>query len=74
MYKNLIVKDVNMMFKKGLDPEILRRFDQIIIEYHNGPEPIATMLREAGFKIRINQMRSGDVPIGKQGYIFALKN
>ncbi len=61
------------VFKKDLDPKILRRFDQTIVEYHNGPEPIITILRDAGFETRIIPIRSGCVPISKQGYIFALQ-
>ncbi len=60
------------VFKKELDPEILRRFDQIIIEYHKGPEPIATILRKAGFEIKTSPIKSSNVSINKQGYIIAL--
>ena len=53
------------------EPETLKAFKQIIIEYHNGPEPIATRLKNLGYNVTIKPIRSLDIPISIQGYIIA---
>jgi FkbM family methyltransferase len=50
---------------KNIDTRTLRKFNQIVIEFHNGSDPIANVLREAGFRIKIMPIRSSDVPVEK---------
>jgi FkbM family methyltransferase len=54
-----------------VEPEVLKRFRHIVVEYHNGPEPLLTMFRQLGYKIAIKPIRSHNLPIEKQGYIVA---
>jgi len=54
--------------------EILKLFNQIVIEYHNGYWRLKRVLEEAGFKTIIKPMRSSNVPIKKHGYIVALRD
>lgn len=37
------------------DDETLRRFDQIVIEYHYGPERLVRRLESAGFKVKFTE-------------------
>ena len=55
----------------SVEPETLRAFEQIIIEYHNGPEPIATRLKNLGYNTTIKPIKSTKATINKQGYIIA---
>jgi len=59
---------------RSIRPETIRRFKELVIEYHNGPEPIITILKDSGFNITIKSIRSGNVPINKQGYVVAAVN
>jgi len=52
-------------------PEVLRIFDQIVIEYHNGYAELKRVLENAGFKTAIKPIRSVVQPIEVQGYIIA---
>ncbi len=54
---------------RNTDENTLEAFNQVIIEYHNGPEPIIKRLEEAGFKTELKPIRSAIVPIEKQGYV-----
>ena len=56
---------------RSMKPETIRRFRELIIEYHNGPEPMASMLENHGYEVTIKPIRSADIPINKQGYILA---
>lgn len=56
---------------ESVDINTLRVFKQIVIEYHNGAEPITKVLRNAGYNIEMKPMRSTSISIAKQGYIVA---
>jgi len=53
------------------DPEDLKVFKEIIIEYHNGYRELKKLLENLGFDIEIKPIRSSPQPIEKQGYIVA---
>ena len=53
------------------DPEDLKTFKEIIIEYHNGYRELKKLLESLGFDTKIKPMRSVSQPIEKQGYIVA---
>ncbi|GAB6944287.1 FkbM family methyltransferase [Vulcanisaeta sp. JCM 14467] len=53
------------------EPETLRAFGQIIIEYHKGSEPIVTRLKNLGYSIAMKPIKSSNVSMNIQGYIIA---
>jgi FkbM family methyltransferase len=53
------------------DPEDLKTFKEIIIEYHNGYRELKKLLESLGFDTKIKPMKSISQPIEKQGYIVA---
>lgn len=55
----------------NMQPSDLAKFDQIIIEYHNGYIELRKILELAGFETTLKPIRSIKVPIEKQGYIVA---
>ena len=55
----------------SVEPETLRAFGQIIIEYHKGPEPITTILKNLGYNIAMKPIRSTNTAIDTKGYIVA---
>jgi len=56
------------------DPEDLKTFKEIIIEYHNGYRELKKLLESLGFNVKIKPVRSVSQPIEKQGYIVAKRN
>jgi hypothetical protein len=46
-------------------------FSQVIIEYHNGYREIKRHLEAAGFSTEVKPIRSGAIPIERQGYVVA---
>jgi len=60
------------------DNETLRRFDEIMIEYHHGYKNLVEKLRSAGFKVRYTRPQyfyrpDTENPIWLTGYIYATK-
>jgi len=60
------------------DNETLRRFDEIVIEYHHGYKNLVEKLRSAGFRVRYSKPRWSykpytENPIWLTGYIYATK-
>jgi FkbM family methyltransferase len=53
------------------NPEDLKAFDEIIIEYHNGYAELKKFLEDLSFNVRIKPIKSSPQPIEKQGYIVA---
>jgi len=53
------------------NPEDLKIFEQLIVEYHDGYMELRKVLEDAGFEIMIKQMKSIPQPREKQGYIVA---
>ncbi|MEZ0346220.1 MAG: FkbM family methyltransferase [Infirmifilum sp.] len=51
------------------DPEVLKVFRQVVIEYHRGYGKLVEILERAGFKTTIKPVKSVKVPVEKQGYI-----
>jgi hypothetical protein len=49
--------------------DVLRTFDQMLIEYHKGYRPIAKILERAGFKISVKPIKQ--TMYGSIGYILA---
>ena len=54
-----------------IDANTLKAFKQIVIEYHNGAEPIASLLKDVGYNVVVKPIKSTSVPLEKQGYIVA---
>ncbi|WP_054854452.1 hypothetical protein [Vulcanisaeta distributa] len=55
------------------EPKVLNAFEEIIIEYHNGPKPIIKALERAGLKTKTKPIRSAKVPMERQGYVHGTK-
>jgi len=55
-------------------PEDLKRFEEIIIEYHNGYKELKRFLESLGFDVEIKPIRGSLQPIEKQGYIVAKRS
>jgi len=49
------------------DPEDLKVFKEIIIEYHNGYGELVKLLENLGFDVEVKPIRSSPQPIEKQG-------
>jgi FkbM family methyltransferase len=58
------------VFAKAED-DVIRRFEQIEIEYHNGYSFLEKRLRELGFETRIKPIISIQRPVEVQGYVIA---
>jgi len=56
------------------DPQDLKIFKEIIIEYHNGYHELKRFLEDTGFNTKIKPIRSFPQPIEKQGYLIAKRN
>ena len=50
--------------------DLRRAFRQILVEYHSGPEPIASLLKSAGYDVVLRPMKT-NVSAEKIGYIIA---
>jgi FkbM family methyltransferase len=53
------------------DPEDLKTFKEVVIEYHDGYRELKKFLEDLGFDVKIKPIRSSPQPIEKQGYIVA---
>ncbi|MDM7275036.1 MAG: FkbM family methyltransferase [Thermoprotei archaeon] len=53
------------------DVETLKKFKEIAVEYHEGPQPLIDILRKAGFATKLSPIKSLKIPIERQGYIIA---
>ena len=54
-----------------INVDTLKAFRQITVEYHNGPEPLISLLKDAGYDVVVKPIRSTSTPVEKQGYIVA---
>jgi SAM-dependent methyltransferase len=74
-YKNLPLKNAILKVDcdgceyKLFDKIDLRQFDDVVMEYHKGYEPISTILQKNGFNITIKHAK----PFSKSGYIKATR-
>jgi FkbM family methyltransferase len=57
-----------------IDPQDLKIFKEIIIEYHNGYRELKRFLEDTGFNTKIKPIRSFPQSIEKQGYLIAKRN
>jgi len=56
------------------DPQDLKIFKEIIIEYHNGYHELKRFLEDSGFNTKIKPIRSFPQSIEKQGYLIAKRD
>jgi FkbM family methyltransferase len=56
------------------DPQDLKIFKEIIIEYHNGYHELKRFLEDTGFNTKIKPIRSFPQSIEKQGYLIAKRD